>query len=324
MRPCSPVLQQNVSAFARVEVLVIVFTLAILALTLFPALARMHTAPQGMQCLYNLRQITAGWWMYAEDSQGKLAASRGLLPANEDYTAYPIWVAGSMTGGSVGSPYTGVDATNNALLVNPNFSQMAAYIKNPILYRCPADQSTWSTTLTPGSHERPRVRSYSMNAAIGPCENGTLVGKNVRGHWLSGGNASARGGSPWRVPIKVSDLVAPVPSQLFLLLDEHPDTINEANFAFKMPLNAEETEWYMDVPAPYHDNGCNFSFADGHVEYHQWMFPQAFPPVIWEVDDISGTPNLGGNQNPNNPDVLWVAHRISALVPGASQTVFEP
>jgi len=330
METCMTTQRRRNSGFTRVDLLVVVVTLAILGLTLFPALARMHTAPQGTQCLYNLKQITMSWWMYAENNQGKLTQSRGGLPANEDYNASPRWVAGDMRGGIVAPQsgavqYPGIDATNSALLVDSRYSQLASYVKNPILYRCPTDQSTWSTAGGPGLNEKPRVRSYSMNAAIGPCENGTLVGEDTIGHWLSSGNANAPGGYPWRVPVRISDLAAPTPSQLILLLDEHPNSINDAAFAFEMPVNPRATSW-IDTPAAYHNNGCNFSFADGHVEYHKWILPQYFNPVFWQADSPNA-PIDGGLQQTiaNDPDILWVGHRISALAAGVNGTLyFQP
>jgi prepilin-type processing-associated H-X9-DG protein len=322
-------IKPGTSAFSRVDLLAVLVTMAILALAVLPTLARLHVEPQATQCLTNLRQITAGWWMYVNDNQGRMAANRGLLPANEDYNAYPRWVAGDMRGGVVsqapGGPlYTGIDATNSALLVDPHYSQLAPYVTKPALYHCPVDQSTWSTIDDPGLRELPRVRSYSMNSAIGPSENGTLVGGNdVRGHWLSSGNASSPGGSPWRVPIKESELVAPAPSQVFLLLDEHPESINDACFSVQMPLNKNATYW-IDTPAQYHNNGCNFSFADGHVETHRWQVPQAFPPVVWQPDSV---PNAGGSETavPGDPDVIWLAHRTTALAPGISTNhIYSP
>ena len=222
------------SAFSRIDLLVVIFTLAILATALLPALARVHVNSLGGQCLNNLRQLTAGWWMYVNDNQGRLAPNRGLFPANQDYNVYPKWVAGDMRGGAIGPPYTESDATNSALLVDPRFSQLAPYVKTPAPYRCPADLSTWGGI--------PRVRSYSMNEAVGPLENGQASGVRFgsayyAGHWLSTGNASAPGGYPWRVYIKESDLVAPTPSQLWLMLDEHPNSINDAEFAVAMPIN---------------------------------------------------------------------------------------
>jgi len=52
----------------------------------------------------------------------------------------------------VGAQYTGIlDATNIAILTNLTYTALAPYVKNPALYRCPADRSTWGGV--------PRVRS---------------------------------------------------------------------------------------------------------------------------------------------------------------------
>lgn len=310
-------------AFTRTDLLAILSILLIVAVLLLPALARTHVNIQGTQCLDNLRQLTAGWYMYASDSQGELSPNRGCLPPNPDWQGSPAWVAGNMRGGPIGAPYTGTDATNSDLLVDSRYSALAAYVRNPAIYKCPVDQSTWSTTGAPGQHELPRVRSYSMSQAIGPQPNGQLVdGSHVSGDWLSSQNASAPGGFPWRVYGKVSDLVAPSPSQLFVLLDEHPESINDAAFAVRMPVNAVAT-YFIDVPAAYHNNGCNFSFADGHVEFHEWKFPRVMLPVIWAADTV---PGLGSQNNSvlADPDILWLAHRTSALAPGASRIIYQP
>jgi prepilin-type processing-associated H-X9-DG protein len=315
--------QYDRCAFTRTDLLAILAILGIVAVLLLPALARTHVNTQGTQCLDNLRQITAGWWMYANDSQGELFPNRGCLPPNPDWEGSPAWVAGNMRGGPIGAPYSGTDATNSDLLVDSRYSALAAYVRNPALYKCPVDQSTWSTTASPGQRELPRVRSYSMSQAIGPQPNGQLVdGSHVSGYWLSFQNGGAPGGYPWRVYAKESDLVAPTPSQLFLLLDEHPNSIDDCSFAVQMPLNSMAT-YFFGVPAAYHNNGCNFSFADGHVEFHEWKRPQAIPAVVWAADMASGL----GNQPyavPRDADVLWLAHRTSALAPGAPATIYQP
>ncbi len=304
-------LARESSAFTRADLLAVLVTLAILAVLLLPTLARTHVQPQGMQCLENLRQITAGWWMYVNDNEGRLAPNRGLFPANFDYNTYPRWVAGDMRGGTI-SGQTTIDAVNSQLLVNPKYSLLAPYVQNPALYRCPADRSTWSVY----GVETPRVRSYSENGAIGPLENGQTTStwggaRHQLGHWLPG----APSGGPWRVYLKESDLVAPSPSDLILMVDEHPDSINDACFVFQMPLNHANT-YFIDVPTITHNNAAGLSYVDGHVEMHRWLQPNVIPPLIWAAD----TPfNIGGqlNSSPNNPDVLWMAHRITAPVPGA-------
>ena len=62
----------------------------------------------------------------------------------------------------------------------------------------------------------------------------------------------------------------PHPAEIFVFLDEHPDSIDDGYFLNK---DAEVTygdhsysgsfEWH-DLPASYHNNSAAFSFADGH------------------------------------------------------------
>lgn len=305
------------SGFSRIDLLVVILTLAFLATALLPALARTHVNSQGAQCLNNLRQLTAGWWMYVNDNQGKLAPNRGLFPANQDDNTVPRWVAGEMHGGSINvGPYVGiVDDTNSALLVDPNYSQLGGYVKKPALYRCPADLSTWDGVA--------RVRSYSMNEAIGPLENGQAnYNGRYAGHWLSGSANASTPPYPWRVYIKESDLVAPAPSQLWVMLEEHPDHINDGAFAFAMPVNPSAPLGWVDFPAKYHNGACDFSFADGHVESHKWQLQSAIPNTIWAVDT---TPSGGSSPSgvAGDPDVLWLAHRTTAVTPGVTG-VYQP
>jgi prepilin-type processing-associated H-X9-DG protein len=302
-------------AFTRTDLLVIVITFIILTATFLPVLARTRVKPQGTQCLYNLQQITLAWQMYADDSNNKLAPNHGAFPPNPDYSGAPIWVSGNMAGGTVGAPYTGIsDPTNLALLVDPKFSTLGPYVKNPSLYRCPADQSTW--------YGQPRVRSYSMNAGIGCALNGTHQdpGHSELGHWLSGaGNTSPY---PWQTYIRTIDITGTLaPSDLFILLDEHPNSINDASFAMAVPKNPADTRW-VDLPTKYHANGCDFSFADGHAEFHKWQNPGAIPPIVWEASNggISGSSAIPGNQ-----DVNWLAHRTTCLQPGVqSAGIYQP
>lgn len=111
-------------------------------------------------------------------------------------------------------------------------------------------------------------------------------------------------------------MVAPPPSQLWVLLDEHPDSINDAEFEFEMPVNPTQT-YFVDIPAKYHNNGCNFAFADGHVETHQWKDPNVIPTEIWAVN-IAPTIGAVIQAIPNNSDVLWMAHHTTAPLPGAN------
>lgn len=205
---------------------------------------------------------------------------------------------------SIGSPVKwiipgGPDDTNTSLLIDSAYSLMAAYIQNAAVYRCPADQSTSLPHLTGMA----RVRSYSMNQAVGCNASGTATGQ---AQWL--GSLSDNSSGEYSVYIKFGEVRNLSPSGLFVTLDEHPDNINDAAFAVNMPSSPAQTYW-IDVPAKFHGNAGGFSFADGHSEIHRWHKPGVIPNPTYALPNIGG----GANSAPKDPDVLWLAGRTSAL-----------
>ena len=62
----------------------------------------------------------------------------------------------------------------------------------------------------------------------------------------------------------------PNPSQIYVFLDEHPDTINDGFFMNR----------WGNLPASYHNGAANLSFADGHVEGHRWILEDTRRPGV--------------------------------------------
>jgi competence protein ComGC len=286
--------EKRTGAFTLGDLVSVLAMVSFLAVIFLPMLFRAKLIVQEGACLSDLHQIQNGWMLYNNENGGNFPynvtaqASDGLnWAANfEDYN------------GGV----NGLSDTNEAGLENPEYSLLAPYVRNAAVYRCPADQSRMY-----GQTGAPRVRSYSMNAAVGPNVHGTVTNPN-QGTWLDGGQVNTT--NQYTVYLNDSMMVGRLQSSdLLVLVDEHPDSINDGSWAFTMPANPLSTKW-VDVPTPLHGNAGSFSFVDGHAVIHAWQDAAAIPTVTYS-NELMKT----GFSAPNDPDIIWIASHISERYP---------
>ena len=184
---------------------------------------------------------------------------------------------------------------DNGLLVDPKKGALLGdYLQNADVFKCPSDKSTVKI----GNEIIPRIRSISMSQSFGrnPSEGGGA------GQWLPY--------SSFRTYMKEGDMGVPGPSNLFVFLDEHPNSINDAAFAVKCDARDGGARM-IDWPASFHNGACGFAFGDGHAEIKKWLDKRTIVPH----KNSNGMPSPPGGLNqaaPNSPDVAWMQDRASA------------
>jgi prepilin-type N-terminal cleavage/methylation domain-containing protein/prepilin-type processing-associated H-X9-DG protein len=260
--------QERPSAgFTLIELLVVIAIIAILAAMLLPALQNSKVQALGIQCMSNTRQLTLAWVSYAHDFNDRL-----VINDNEGAIS---WCSAEMDW------TTASENTNTAWLTSQNHALLAPYYAGGWkVYKCPADNFLSPVQVKAGFTER--IRSISMDA------------------WLGAGVKS-----PDTVPAvkTMSDLVDPAPSMTWVLVDEDPDSINDA-LLYEDPTIGVGLpgDVFVDIPASYHNHACGFSFADGHAEIHKWFNDGNW---ILKCNYIEGP----YDRNVGPKDYGWVAER---------------
>ncbi|MCF7976179.1 MAG: prepilin-type N-terminal cleavage/methylation domain-containing protein [Phycisphaerae bacterium] len=284
--------------FTLIELLVVISVIAVLLAILVPVMNRVRELGHRTVCLSNLRQLTLGWNLYAEDNDGRLV--NGVA-----FSDFPP--GGGRDEGSSRILKSWIDPQLMWIAVDPNLNSDDFF---HYFYKLPNKGALWpyindyDAYLCPRGQKR-KAPAYSIVCSANGL--GTVSGTIRRGSGSKLTNRwfvapGRRIGKTVLVLNNLTDIISPGPSQRAVFIDTG---LTESSFdvGYRTPM------WLLGTPPIHHAKGVTLSMADGHAEYWKWRGSETLDIATQKISNANRV-------TPQTEDGLYDLQRMQKVIWG--------
>jgi len=247
--------------FTLIELLVVIAIIAILMAILMPALNRVKEHGKRIVCQSNLKNLTLGWIMYADENDGKIPNGAGgfhYLRSSGHTTngAAANIIERAWVGKGWGDNWNNRNVHNTGMTENEKRKGIREgclwpIIKDYSLYKCPTGRPgefvTYAAVDAMNGLHRPGTTSKGGHH---PFAVGKKIGSTTL--WIK----------------RRSEIISPTPAERMVYIDEGAMTPD----SFAVHYNQRGPWW--DDPPIRHGDGTTVSWADGHATHLKWKAPE--------------------------------------------------